>query len=386
LNGFCLDLHLAIDFELFFRAQKQSHMAKVTEKKLDQAKNELSQIKGLHLDLEVQRQGQRRQELEDKLAEMENKLCKAGGDAASAAKTMAEKEVRLNVLLSHEATMLRTLKRTNIDTYHAVEWLREHGRAIFRAPVHEPIMLVLRLADPSFALYVESLVSRGDLETFVCEDAADASRLMNELRIVRGLKRTNVVHAPACNPPSPPTMPLELLGNSRGYISEHVRCPPAVASYLCRRANIHNVPVFDDGVDLVAARSHCRQFFVGQTRHRVRRMRYNGSSISTVDNLADKPLRIFQAGDGGDNDDEVAGLRASIENLRLEKTEAEEQRKLAVLARSSLENEIKSTTQHVNEMRKKVNEVIIHSRTFSVPIIWGRNLFFSLRDWRSCLW
>ena len=57
---------------------------------------------------------------------------------------------------------LQTLQRENPDAFNGVMWLRDN-RNMFKAPVHDPIMLTLDVKDRNFARYVESHIGRADL-------------------------------------------------------------------------------------------------------------------------------------------------------------------------------------------------------------------------------
>ena len=53
---------------------------------------------------------------------------------------------------------------------------------ISRFGIHEPAVLSLTVSDLSFALYIEKEAGSQQLEAFVCEDAGEATELMQELR------------------------------------------------------------------------------------------------------------------------------------------------------------------------------------------------------------
>ena len=69
---------------------------------------------------------------------------------------------------------LQTLMRENPDAFNRVIRLCDI-RNIFRAPIHDPIMLTLDVKDRNFAWYVESHIGRADLEGFVGEDPKDVN-------------------------------------------------------------------------------------------------------------------------------------------------------------------------------------------------------------------
>ncbi len=70
----------------------------------------------------------------------------------------------------------------------------------FKGKVYEPVMLHLKLRDPSDAAFLQQSIGRPDLEAFLCEEAEDASELMRRLRTGLGLRRINVAHSPDMRP------------------------------------------------------------------------------------------------------------------------------------------------------------------------------------------
>ena len=203
-----------------------------------------------------------------------------------------ERQSELNHLKSCEVRMLKLLKQRNPDAHGGVEWLRGGGnRRSFSRPIHDPMMLTIRLKDDSYATYVERLVSRSELETFVCEDAGDASRLMNTLRKNLRLRRINVLHSPADlsvpleQPPS--NLPRELVDSLVEYVADMMDCPPAVRNYLCFKKNLHRIPVFSDDVDSELAVKFFRKFFVEKKLYTVVQNRYRpGEYRTNVDDLS----------------------------------------------------------------------------------------------------
>jgi hypothetical protein len=76
----------------------------------------------------------------------------------------------------------------------------QDNRHLFKAPVHDPIMLCLDVKDRSYANYVETHVGRADLEGFVCEDPDDVNLLLKKLREEMKLRKINAFHS---NPEKP---------------------------------------------------------------------------------------------------------------------------------------------------------------------------------------
>ena len=83
---------------------------------------------------------------------------------------------------------------------HLPEW-RQSGR--FKAGIHEPALLTLKLSDLEHAVYVEKEAGGQQLEAFVCEAATEANDLMQELQG----RFSKVQSSPPLPPPLPPPPP-----------------------------------------------------------------------------------------------------------------------------------------------------------------------------------
>ena len=87
----------------------------------------------------------------------------------------------------------------NRDAYEGVLFLREGSNrtSLFKEAVHDPVMTTIRLKDAKYAVYVQKLVGKAVLESFVCENPDDTNRLMNKLRKECRLRKINAAHSVA---------------------------------------------------------------------------------------------------------------------------------------------------------------------------------------------
>ncbi|CAL8323354.1 unnamed protein product [Merluccius merluccius] len=136
------------------------------------------------------------------------------------------------------------LKGRHKDTYTAIQWLRQN-RQLFNGNVHEPMLLVLNVKDPRFAMYVECHIPFNDLRGFVFEKREGMETFMKEVRDKLNLK-VNSILAPAVSCANmPPSRPIESLRRFGfySYLREMFDAPDEVMSYLCHQYKVHDVPV-----------------------------------------------------------------------------------------------------------------------------------------------
>ena len=73
--------------------------------------------------------------------------------------------------------------------------------------VTDPIMMLIDLAAPNYAVYLERLIPSTEFSTFLCENSNDANKVMNILRKDKGLKRINVAQLFKGKIPNSPNVP-----------------------------------------------------------------------------------------------------------------------------------------------------------------------------------
>ncbi len=273
-------------------AKVRRNKLKTQKQKLDLLVKKLHKMESEGLDLEKSRAVKQKEELEHRKMDVQGRIGHKNEDIGRLEQERRGKVEELNMLRSFDTRMLRLLEQRNRDAHAGVTFLRrsEQVRNSFAKTVHEPMMLTVELKDDSYGPYVENMIGRQDMETFVCEDAADASRLMNILRKEQRLQRINVIHSPPLEKqPETPRVPKELESCLVEFAVDMVNCPSAVKRYLCERKRMNRVPVFSEDarterlIDL--ASKHFDRFYIADKVYITKRMRYGGGSFVKVDHL-----------------------------------------------------------------------------------------------------
>jgi len=237
--------------------------------------------------------------LRDKEGQIENKvqtLVASKTDLTSKSKTIANglktHTKTLDQLKNAEQQKLNQLMKTNADCFGAVMHIRKHidswrAEGRFKSAIHEPAVLTLNVQDIENAIYVEKEVGSQQLEAFVCEDASEASDLMQELRAK--FKRVSVIHGD-----------MSKLGqfqeggaryqarhNSRelsrygfkDYVSDMFTGPMAVCVHLYMHTSVFTTAVFGsechDSDKLGEMFPNMRKYYVGLTLNTCRVSKYS---------------------------------------------------------------------------------------------------------------
>jgi len=207
---------------------------------------------------------------------------------------------------------LATLQRENPDAFNGVMWLRDN-RDMFRAPVHDPIMLTLDVKDRNYARYVESHIGRADLEGFVCEDPDDVNLLTKQLRENLRLRKINAFHS-SPDPPDSFSHPYSKDEMSKyaflEYISDMYSAPDAVHAYLCRQKALHQVPVFKEENNNSAQLKHkFHNYYIANQKFNTRKSKYSGELSTGMEDIGSrKVIRLAAAVDRQEVDRVVAEL------------------------------------------------------------------------------
>ena len=193
---------------------------------------------------------------------------------------------------------LTTLQRENNDAYQGTLWLA-NNRHLFKAPVHDPIMLALDVKDKSLARYVETQIGRADLEGFVCENPDDVNLLTKQLRETLRLRKINAFHSNP-DPPSkfPPPTPGDQLEKFTfiDYISDMYSAPDAVHAYLCRQKGLHQVPVFREENNLSSQlKFKFHNYYIGTHKFNTRKSKYSGELSTGMEDIAGREVRRLAA-------------------------------------------------------------------------------------------
>lgn len=170
-------------------------------------------------------------------------------------------------LLNIETKRLELLREKSIDTYRAVQWLRENQNK-FSSTVHEPILLNINVKDASYAKYLENVIPFRDLIAFVCENKRDMNMLLHYLRDEQKLQ-VNVVHSdPMRNVSMNPAVPLHHIKQFgfTHYLVSLIEAPNIIMKYLVTMYNLNNIPVginqVDDNIDHIP--NSIRYYFSGK--------------------------------------------------------------------------------------------------------------------------
>jgi len=193
---------------------------------------------------------------------------------------------------------LQTLQRENPDAFNGVMWLRDN-RNMFRAPVHDPIMLTLDVKDRNFARYVESHIGRADLEGFVCEDPDDVNLLTKQLRENLRLRKINAFHS-SPDPPDSFAHPYSKEEMSKyafmEYISDMYSAPDAVHAYLCRQKALHQVPVFREENNNSAQLKHkFHNYYIANQKFNTRKSKYSGELSMGMEEIGSRKVIMLAA-------------------------------------------------------------------------------------------
>ena len=251
---------------------------------------------------------------------------------------------------------LTTLQRENPDAYEGVQWLKEN-KHMFKAPVHDPIMLSLDVKDKSLARYVETHIGKADLEGFVCENPDDVNTLTKELREKMRLRKINAFHS---NPDDPskfahPMPKAEMTKYTIvDYISDMYSAPAAVNAYLCRQKGLHQVPVFrEENNHSGDLKFKFHNYYIGNQKFNTRKSKYSGMLSTGMEDIAGR---------------QVIRLAAVVDTQEVERVAADLEAKNKVIINNSarlanfkrncdnIRNEVNKLNEEINKLRSVKKE------------------------------
>ncbi|XP_033330198.2 structural maintenance of chromosomes 5 isoform X2 [Megalopta genalis] len=182
-------------------------------------------------------------------------------------------------LLNIDARRLQLLRERSIDTYKAVQWLREN-RDKFSGTVYEPIFLNINVNNAFYTKYLEFIIPFRDLIAFVCEDKQDMNLLLHYLRDEQKLQ-VNAAHSdPAKHVSMTPHVPLANITQYgfTHYLASLIEAPSTIMKYLVSMHNLNNIPVgtnlVDDNIDHIPHNIRC--YFSQSNVYSVNRSKYTG--------------------------------------------------------------------------------------------------------------
>ncbi|XP_049798383.1 structural maintenance of chromosomes protein 5-like [Schistocerca nitens] len=180
---------------------------------------------------------------------------------------------------------LSLLQHRHPDVYRGTMWLRENKHR-FSGNVYDPIVLETNLKDPSYAKYVEAVISNRDLLAFTFEDKDDMNNAMRILRDEMNL-RLNFLHSGEMHQPSSyykSTIPIKHLREFgfKTYISDVIEAPEAILKYLLRTYGLHNIPVGTKQTDATFEKvpASIRLFFSESSRYSASHSIYSGEKLT----------------------------------------------------------------------------------------------------------
>jgi len=271
----------------------------------------------------------------------------------STLKREVEKLERLETGLQDKKNRkLETLRRENPDAFTGVMWLRDN-RHMFKAPVHDPIMLTLDVRDKNFAKYVETHIGRADLEGFVCEDPDDVNVLTKQLRENLKLIRINAFHSAPDHPskfPHPYTKNEMEKFAFMEYINDMFSAPDAVHAYLCRQKNLHQVPVFREENNSSAQLKHkFLSYYIANQKFNTRKSKYSGELSTGMEDISSR---------------KVIRLAATVDKQELDRVMAElETKKTQLRTNQNRQDTMAKTCDNIKEQITKLNEQIMDLKT-----------------------
>ncbi|KAJ1654571.1 Structural maintenance of chromosomes protein 5 [Dispira simplex] len=261
---------------------------------------------------------ERNRELHAKVRELQGKQQDVVRESRQVNDKIASKHQELVNLDDVRNQRLLALQKFNVDSYQAVQWLRQN-RSQFDQPVFEPICLEIDLKDPQHSHAVETLIQASTLKTFVCQTEGDYHRFTAEVNDRMGLK-VNVVVFPRkqlsqYKPPLPVDQVQELGFDQ--YALDMVDGPAAVLVALCELDKLHATPVARGNVDneRVVDLRVLRQYVANNTLYNVQFSRY-GNRLPFVQTMGVRPGVFLGQSANMDHrnrlEDEIDGLRRQL--------------------------------------------------------------------------
>ncbi|XP_053989694.1 LOW QUALITY PROTEIN: structural maintenance of chromosomes protein 5 [Hylaeus volcanicus] len=262
--------------------EARDHDINVAEQQKNKLDNDLSAILK---DIECEEALKRKQDLFTKIQEQRSMIAMLTNKNAA----LKQEEDRINLeiraqeterqVLNIEAKRLQLLREKSMDTYRAVEWLRENHDK-FSGIVHEPILLNINVKDVQYAKYLENIIAFRELIAFVCENKQDMNMLLHHLRDVQKLQ-VNVIHSDPTRVVSMvPIVPLENIKRFgfTHYLVSLIEAPTTIMKYLVNFYNLHNIPVgtslVDENIDHIP--SNINRYFSKTKSYSLSKSKYTG--------------------------------------------------------------------------------------------------------------
>nr|XP_003704386.1 PREDICTED: structural maintenance of chromosomes protein 5 [Megachile rotundata] len=270
---------------------------------------------------------------------------------------MKQRDERLNLdvraqeselqLLNIDTKRLQLLRERSMDTYKAVQWLREN-RNKFSGIIHEPILLNLNVKDVKYAKYLENVIPYRDLIAFVCENKKDMNLLLRCLRDEQKLQ-VNAVHSdPMKQVFMQPNVPLENIKQFgfTNYLVSLVEAPSTIMKYLVTMYNLNNIPIgtnrVDDNIDFIPHK--ISRYFSENKMYLVNRSKYSGEKSTTMRTISGNRMLSIVL-----DKSKLSHIEQKLKMLRAEKINISNQMK-------EIEEEICGQTKELDKHRATRNK------------------------------
>ncbi|KAG0205803.1 Structural maintenance of chromosomes protein 5 [Mortierella sp. GBA30] len=232
---------------------------------------------------------------------------------------IAEKMSRVAALDDIRNRRLDQIKKTNIDLFESIRWLRDNQHR-FQKKVFEPACLELNITNMNVVNAAENAL-RSVLYNFVCQTRDDYTLLARELLDVKKY-RVNIMAPPPgdfqLEAYAPPVAPEQLRRfGFDGYILDVLEGPRELLAIMCSKAYVHEIPYSESAtLDFKAVRDSrkFRRYATSTTAFSISYSRHTGEAMDTATSL--RPANVFTASVDTDERDrliqEIDGMRTSL--------------------------------------------------------------------------
>ena len=269
------------------------------------------------IDAQFQELYLRKNTIEDSLDALKLRKSEINDQSNHFNRIINQRTQQLAELNSTRNKKLEFLRRFEIDTFKALEWLGDN-RHLFKGAVFEPVCMELDVKYPQYAHIIESSLSRQALTSFVFEDSEDYDIFLTVIADTQKLQ-VNAIQVQGGGDLSQyvPQEPLEKL---RKYGFEHyfldvVQAPSHVLAALCDNFKVHLLPISLKPVQFarVDQETTLKKYFSAGNSYEVHRERDRVTAVLS------KPLKVskfFGAGDSNVSEEQKSTLIQDLENSR----------------------------------------------------------------------
>ncbi|XP_043287800.1 structural maintenance of chromosomes protein 5 [Venturia canescens] len=262
---------------------------------------------------------------------------------------------RIKAASDVDSKRLELLKARNHDAYEGLMWLRQHPE-LFRAPVHEPMLLKIHVKNDRYTRHLETIISQRDLVAFVCEDKCDMNKLMRYLRDEKKLTINVISESPDKNVDRTPIVPIEQLRpfGFENYLVDFIEAPPTIMNYLISQYNIHNIPVGSAMVDKNIAHipNQIRVFFAANTFYSINTSKYSGEKSTRSSAVTGTGMLSINQ-----DNNRITALRQKLEYMNEKKKNLRSKFKLIDDEIAQLNKDLDSLRSAKRESQKNIQTI-----------------------------